>query len=192
MKKVLFTVLILLMVVSLTQAQSKGDMGIAAQAGIALPTGDFGDVYDMGFGGKAVFMYHLNPNMALTGSAGYLTWSRKSDFGDGTFGTIPVLAGIRYFLGKGDFKPYLTGEAGLFLSNFSYDVTIVNPFTGTTISQTYDDSGSDFGIALGGGFFLPLGKSMKLDVSANYNMIFTTGSTTSYLGVFAGLAFPLK
>lgn len=186
MKKVFFTILVLLMVVSLTQAQDKGNMVISAQAGIALPTGDFGDVYDMGFGGRAVFAYHLNPNLALTGTAGYLTWSRKDDFGEGTFSTIPVLFGVKYLLGKGDFKPYLSGEAGLFFSSFSYDVT----FFGTT--TTVDDSGSDFGVALGGGFLMPMGKSLMLDVSVQYDIIMTEGSSTSYLGVFAGLAFPLK
>lgn len=189
MKKILFSILVLFVAVSLTQAQSKGDMSIAAQVGIAVPTGTFGDVYNLGFGGDATFMYHLNPKLALTGSAGYLTWGRNEDFGDGSFSTIPILGGVRYLLGKGNFRPYLSGQAGLFFSSSSYDVTYYNGFTNVT--TTYDASNTDFGMVLGGGFFLPVG-SMKLDVSANYNMIFTSGSTTSYLGVFAGLAFPLK
>ncbi|MCZ7602416.1 MAG: hypothetical protein C4543_07740 [Ignavibacteriales bacterium] len=187
MKKVLFTVLVLLMVVSLTQAQEKGKMGVSVQGGIALPTGDFGDGYDMGFGGRGMFMYYLNQNMAITGTAGFFTWSGKDDF-DATFTTIPVMAGIKYFMGKGDFKPYVSGQLGMYFSSFEYTVDF-GPFFGG--EQTVDDSGSDFGIALGGGFLMPLGKTMNLDVSAEYDIIFTEGSSTSYLGILAGLAFAL-
>lgn len=186
MKKVLFTVLVLLMVVSLTQAQNKGSMGVSVQGGIALPTGDFGDGYDMGFGGRGVFMYYLNPNMAITGTAGYFTWSGKEGW-DATFSTIPVMGGIRYVLGKGDFKPYLSGQLGMYFSSFEVEVDL--GFFGG--KQTVSDSGSDFGVALGGGFMMPLGKTMNFDVSAEYNIIFTEGSSTSYLTVLAGLAFAL-
>ena len=184
MKKVLFAILVLLMVVSLTQAQEKGKMGVSVQAGIALPTGDFGDGYDMGFGGRGVFMYYLNQNMAITGTAGYFTWSGKDDF-DATFSSIPVMAGIRYFMGQGNFKPYVSGQLGMYFSSFEYTVN----WFGT--ETTFDDSGSDFGIALGGGFLMPIGKTMNLDVSAEYDIIFTEGSSTSYLGILAGLAFAL-
>jgi hypothetical protein len=186
MKKVWFTILVLFLVAGLTQAQNKGSMGVSVQAGIALPTGDFGDAYDMGFGGRGLFMYYLNKNMAVTGTAGYFTWSGKDEW-DATFSTIPVLAGSKYFMGKGDFKPYVSGQLGMYFSSFEVEVDL-GPFGGT---QTVDDSGYDFGIALGGGFLLPVGKTMNLDVSAEYDIIFTEGSSTSNLVFLAGLAFAL-
>lgn len=181
MKKVLFTILVLVMCVTLTQAQDKGQMAVSVQGGIALPIGDFGDGFDMGFGGRGMFMYYLNQNMAITGTAGYFTWSGK-DGADVTFNTIPVMAGIKYFMGKGDFKPYLSGQLGMYFSSSKVEV----PFFGTI-----ESSGSDFGIAVGGGFLMPIGKTMNFDVSAEYNNIFTEGSATSYISVLAGLAFAL-
>jgi hypothetical protein len=75
----------------------------------------------------------------------------------------------------------------MYFSSFEVEVDL-GPFGGT---QTVDDSGSDFGIALGGGFLLPVGKTMNLDVSAEYDIIFTEGSSTSNLVFLAGLAFAL-
>lgn len=191
MKKLFFTIFVMLIAVSLTQAQNKGDMGVSVQAGVALPMGDFGDVYDFGFGGTGTFQYYLNKNLSITGTVGYLTWSRNEDFGDGSFSSIPVLAGVRYYLGKGDFKPYLAGKVGLYMSSYDYEFTVTNPFTGGTTTQTFDDSSSDLGFGFGGGFLLPLGKNLDLDVSASYDIISTEGSSSSFISVMGGVSFAL-
>lgn len=75
--------------------------------------GDFGDVYDMGFGGIGTFIYEINSNLSVIASAGYLTWSGKDAFTDWTFSSIPVLAGLRYSFGKGKFNPFISGQLGM-------------------------------------------------------------------------------
>ncbi len=187
MKKALFTVLVLLLAVSLTQAQDKGDMGVSVQGGIALPMGDFGDAYDLGFGGTGTFQYYLNKNLAITGTAGYLTWSNSQDMADATFSTIPLLAGVRYFVGKGNFKPYVNGKVGLYFS--SSDVTVDLGFFGG--EQSVSSSTTDLGVGVGAGFLMPLGKNLNLDVSASYDIIMTSGSSTSFISVLGGVSFAL-
>ena len=115
MKQLLFVLLLAVLFTGFINAQGK--MALGVQAGIALPMGDFGDVYDMGFGGTATFAYHINPMLDITGSVGYLTWSGKDL--DYTFSSVPVLVGVRYYFGQGKFHPYVTGELGMHFNHLN-------------------------------------------------------------------------
>ncbi len=164
---------------------AQGKMGLSVQGGIAIPTGDFGDAAGMGFGGSTTFMYEVSPMLHITGSIGYSTWGPKEDLPAGfdySFSSIPVLVGARYVLGKGNFLPYISAELGMhFLSS-----TVKSPFFGDQ-----SDSEAKFGFAPGAGFFFAFNPKTMLDVSLKYNIITTEGSSTSYLGINAGVAFAL-
>ena len=58
MKKFLAVLFVVFLVAGFTNAQGK--MALGLNAGIALPMGDFGDGYDMGFGGNALFAYRAS------------------------------------------------------------------------------------------------------------------------------------
>jgi len=177
MKQLLSVLLLAVLFTGFINAQSK--MAFGLQAGIAIPTGDFGDVYDMGFGGQGNFAYHINPMLDVTASVGYLTWSGKD--ADYTFSSVPLLAGLRYYFGKDKFKPYIAGELGVHFTSFDYE------FSGVS----YSSSDSYFGFGAGAGFLYKMGPNLDLDVNAKYNSISTEGSSSSYISVMAGVLIAL-
>ncbi len=184
MKQLLSVIVLTVLLAGFINAQSK--MALGVQAGIALPMGDFGDGFDMGFGGIANFAYHINPNRDVTASAGYLTWGAKE--GDVTFSSIPVLVGARYFFGKDKFNPYLAGELGIHFSTVDVPEVVIPGF-GTIGGGS--DSGSDFGFGVGAGFLYQLSPKLDLDVNAKFNSIATSGSSSSYISIMAGVLFAL-
>lgn len=186
MKKFVLLLAVVFMFAGLSLAQSK--MGLSVQGSLAFPTGDFGDAAGTGFGGVGTFMYEVSPMLAITGSVGYLTWGPKEDLGEGfdySLSTIPVLVGVRYSFGKGNFLPYVLAEVGMHFLSSEVTLTIFDePFT-------FSESESKFGFAPGAGFYYYFNPKTALDVNVKYNSISTEGSTTSYLGVNAGVAFAL-
>lgn len=185
MKKLMsiFTILVVVTIASgLTNAQSK--MGISVQAGVFLPTGDFGDGAGTGFGGTGTFVYDVSPMFQVTGSVGYATWGPKNDLPSGydySLSTVPVLVGGRYSFGKDNFMPYVLAELGVhFLSS-----TVESPF------GKFSDSSTKFGFAPGVGFVYKFNPKVGLDVNVKYDIITTEGSSTTYVGVNAGVLFAI-
>lgn len=186
MKKVLSALFVVLFFVGITNAQGK--MALGFNAGIALPMGDFGDGFDMGFGGSALFIYHATPNIDVTGSAGYLTWSGK-DESDVTFSSIPVMVGARYLFGQGKFNPYINAELGMHFT--TVDIPEVEiPGVGTFGGGSESDS--NFGWGAGAGFLYQIGNNMDLDVNARYNSITGDGGSSDYVSIMVGLLFGLN
>jgi opacity protein-like surface antigen len=180
MKKFLAVFFVVILVAGFTNAQGK--MALGLNAGIALPMGDFGDGYDMGFGGNGLFVYHVSPNVDVTGSVGYLTWSGKDAIDGSTFSSIPVMVGARYLFGQGKFHPYLGAELGMHFASFDYEFMGVD----------YSSSDSYFGWGAGAGFLYQIGNNMDLDVAAKYNSISSEGSASDYVSVFVGILFGLN
>ena len=184
MKQLLSVLLFAVLFTGFINAQGK--MAVGVQGGIALPMGDFGDGFDMGFGGIGTFAYHVNPMLDVTGSAGYLTWGAK--VGDATFSSIPVLAGVRYYFGQGKFHPYVAGELGLYFSTVDVPAVVI-PGLGTFGGGT--ESGSDFGFGAGAGFLYQLSPKLDLDVNAKFSSIATEGSSSSFIRIMAGVLIAL-
>ena len=180
MKKFLAVLFVVFLVAGFSNAQGKIALGV--NAGIALPMGDFGDGYDMGFGGNGLFVYHASPNVDVTGSVGYLTWSGKDALDGATFSSIPVLVGARYLFGQGKFNPYIGAELGMHFSSSDYEI----------MGVSYSASDSFFGWVAGAGFLYQIGNNMDLDVAAKYNSISSEGSASDYVSVFVGLLFGLN
>lgn len=186
MKKILAILFVVVLVVGLANAQGKIALGV--NAGIALPMGDFADGFDMGFGGNALFAYHATPNVDVTASAGYLTWSGK-DESEATFSSIPVMVGARYLFGQGKFNPYIGAELGMHFTTF--DVPEVEiPGVGTFGGGSESDS--NFGWGAGAGFLYQIGNNMDLDVNVRYNSITASGGSSDYLSAMVGLLFGLN
>jgi hypothetical protein len=182
MKKLFIVLFLLVFVAGTTQAQK---MGIGIQGGVTLPMGDWSDVVSTGFGGKASFLYNLNKKLAISGEFGYFSFGQKEDvYGDFSWSMMPILAGVRYYFTPKGFRAYVMGKLGVYVANASYEVDF-GPFLGG--KQTYDDSDSEFGFALGGGFLYPIGKTLNLDVNVGYNIV----SDANYLGINAGVLIGL-
>lgn len=186
MKKILSVLLVVFLVSGFINAQGK--MALGFNAGIALPMGDFADGYDMGFGGNALFAYRVSPNVDVTLSGGYLTWSGKDALDGLNFSSIPVMVGAKYLFGKEKFNPYVAGELGVHfttvdLPEYEFEG---QTFGGGSSSDTY------FGWGAGAGFLYQIGNNMDLDVNARYNSIAAEGGSSDYVSVMVGLLFGLK
>ena len=184
MKQLLSILLLAVLFTGFINAQNK--MAFGLQAGVAIPMGDFGDGYDMGFGGQGNFAYHISPMLDVTASVGYLTWSGKE--ADFTFSSIPVLVGARYYFGQAKFNPYVAGELGMYFSTFDVP-EIVIPGFGTIGGGS--ESGSDFGFGAGAGFLYKMGPNLDLDVNAKFNSISSEGDASNYISIMAGVLIGL-
>lgn len=182
MKQLLSVLLLAVVFTGFINAQSK--MAFGLQAGVAIPMGDFGDGYDMGFGGQGNFAYHISPMLDVTASVGYLTWSGKE--ADYTFSSVPVLVGARYYFGKDKFNPYVAGELGMHFVSVDIPTVTIGGFT-------FGGSSSDsfFGFGAGAGFLYKMGPNLDLDVNAKFNSISSEGSSSSYISVMAGVLIGL-
>lgn len=186
MKKLLFVVVAMLMFgfSSTSFAQIK----VGATAGLALPMGDFGEAWKMGFGGGIEGKYFISEKLALGASLGYYAFSAKDidtdlkseGASDPSFSIMPILATVDYFFTAEGFKPFIGAGVGLFSMKSKVSV----PFFGDV-----ETTSSELGIAPTVGFLYGISDKLDFNVNAKYNMIFTEGSSTSYLGVNAGILF---
>ncbi len=198
MKKILSVLVVLVLFTSLINAQGKISLGV--NGGAAIPTGDFGDDFDLGWGGNALFVYHISPNADITGSAGYLFWNAK-DAEDGTainvtFSSIPVMIGARYLFGKEKFFGYGSAELGVHFTTL--DLPEVDLGEGETFGGS--ESNTYFGWALGAGVLYKINEKIDLDLSAKYNMIVIgeedswnqKSTSADYISVMLGVLFGLN
>lgn len=183
MKKLLFIVLVTVFAVTFANAQSK--MAASVQGTLSFPTGDFRDGAGTGFGAAGTFIYSVSPMLDVTGSVGYLKWGSKESIPgyEVSFSDIPILVGLRYTFGKGQFLPYGAAEVGLHMLSTSVK--------GNLFGFSVDKSDTKFGITPGFGFLYKFNPKTSLDVNAKYNIIFTEGSSTTHLSVNVGVLFGL-
>jgi hypothetical protein len=183
MKKILLVLFVTVFAVSFANAQSK--MGASVQGTLSFPTGDFGDGAGTGFGATGTFIYSVSPMLDVTASIGYITWGTKESIPgiEASSSDIPLLVGIRYAFGKGNFLPYASAEAGLHFLSSKVKISSIG----------FEDSQSEtkFGVSPGVGFLYKFNPKTSLDVNAKYNVIFTEESSTTHLSVNAGVAFAL-
>jgi hypothetical protein len=200
MKKALLAVVVLAAFVSTnTFAQGKIVLGVGGD--VLLPMGTFGDAYKLGFGGSVRGQYNITPMAAVGLTVGYFTWSGKDITVLGTTFTGPKFSGlpIRVF-GKYYFMPesqaarfYGIAELGMFFGKVG-DQSIANPLAGfpgqpATITVS-GGSSTDFNYAPGVGVEFGSGNT-KIDISARYDGIATSGSSSGSIGFRAGVNFPL-
>ena len=155
-------------------------VGILADA--TFPLGDFGDFASTGFSAHAMFGYMIARSLLLNLSVGYVTFSEKESYEgwDQSYSWIPVLLGLNYVFNPGKkFMPFIGFGVGLYLLRASVS------YSGQTSSATNEE----FGIAPRLGAYFLVSAAILLTLTAEYNMIFTSGSTTSAFGVLFGAMF---
>lgn len=99
MKKILTTALILCAV--LTANAQQGFHTISAGAEVALPIGNFGEAYGIGFGATGKAFYGITEQGDITGTLGYIHFGmkNKSESVSGSMGMIPIMFGYRHDFG---------------------------------------------------------------------------------------------
>ncbi len=173
------------MLLSMSSYAQSPRFSVGAEVG--LPMGDFSDVNGIGIGGSVRFEYPLTDNIALYGTAGYLTFSGK-DFDTGLGGTIegssqnmiPVQVGIKYYLNEVQEGFYFDLEVGVHnISVKTPDFEILGVVVeGETVSSTELSYAPSIGYHLA-----------NIDISVRYQMVATEGSTTAYIGTRLAYVF---
>lgn len=193
-RKSLFLVLAVLLLVP-AAAFANGAWMIDARGGLGLPMGDYGDEFKSGLmiGVEASKMVTTNLAIGVDGS--YLKNNPTDDnqtaldlaFGSGTDADAKFMRfGVhgKYMLGASGSKtmPYMVAGAGMYNNKFQ-----ITPPGGPEVS----DSNTDFGIRGGMGLNMMLSEKMGLGFQADYNDVFTSGTSSQFIGLSAGLHWML-
>ena len=166
-------------------AQAQGKMGASVGLEVLLPLGTFGDAAKIGIGGTGQFDYLLNPNIALTGKVGYITWGAKTGDTQGaveaSFSGIPILVGGKYyFQPAGKTRFYGQFELGFFIMSVSTKVNVPG-----FISSDISASSTEFTVCPAVGVEIPAGAKGAIDVSARFWGILSSGGSSN-IGLRAG------
>jgi hypothetical protein len=182
---VLVSALFLSLVSIHANAAGGGNGRFSVGAELGLPMGDFGDAASTGFGGSLRYEMPMGDNLGLTATAGYLMFSGKTvegvDMAD--WSMIPVQIGAKYY-----FQEQQTGFYGHVMIGIHSSTVKTPEYTiyGITIPSE-SVSETDFSYAPEVGYHLA-----NIDIGLRYQMIATTGSTTSYLGLRLAYVFGEK
>ena len=202
MRRLVLVCVLLMLALNMTvlaQDNVNGQWAVGFNGSGGIPTGDFKNLSDFGFGGSGWVGYMVDPYFTLTGKVGYLRFSGK-DYNlsiqgtavaaSTTYSIVPITVGGRYFFSQGDSHVYGSAEAGLYLLNTNIDIKATG--NNAYFSGSGSSSESKFGVAPTLGIQFKAGDNMNVDVHGNYTAVFTSGSTLSWIGFGVGLEFALK
>ncbi len=156
---------------------------VSLGAELALPTGDFGESYPLGYGVSVGYEQPIGEKLGITLQAGYIMLGvddaaaaiiDKSSM-------MPIQAGAKYYLaerGSGLYAHVQGGVHNLSVTTKDIDLGLFGTFPGTTTSDSYLSG------ALGVGYVL----NNKIDVGIRYNIIAPDSdvegaSASNYIGV---------
>lgn len=116
-------------------AQSAPKFGIGLNVGIPTTTG-----YSFAIGGDLRYQFDIDKQLSVPITAGYTNFSLKDTYGGGSFGFIPVKAGLKYFFNDSGAGAYGLAEAGAGFSTTSGGGTafVYSPAVGYAWSNGLD------------------------------------------------------
>lgn len=175
-KSILFFVFILVTVFTVyAQKSTEKASAFSIGAELGLPSGSAADAWGLGFGVSAKYALPLSADLALTASAGYISYGGKTFLGTKfpAWNTIPLKAGLKYKVGGSAFS--LEPQIGYTLGSM----------TGLTSSEV-----SGFTWAFGAGYQF----TQLIDLGIRYESFGGKGATTSadrfnLIGVRVGFNF---
>lgn len=158
-----------------------GSFEISAGGGVSMPSGDFGDLADPGFGFGGHGSFYVMPSLAVGGSIVYNSYGTSSEVETATGITGQSMweftAHGKYMFMPGPVSPYVKATAGI----FRYSAEVQGFGSG---------SSSNFGV--GGG----IGAQMRLPASnvgffaeGMMYSVSTDGPTLNYMGIRGGLNY---
>lgn len=160
-----------LLVAVSTTAEAQGKFG--ARAGIALPTGDFGDGFDMGFGIGGNFYQAINDKLTLRVDLDWSTFGASDVDADLTQLGLTVNGMIPFNTGTG-LMPYGLVGVGFYQQKIT--------FGGSSVDE------SDLAWNIGAGFNFKMSNA-NLFAEVVYRSIMTEGEATNSLPVRVGIRF---
>lgn len=173
MKKSLLLILLMLLVSSIGNTQSKYPYwSVNVTGGGTLPLGSFGDEYDFGGNAGVDVVYHIDQFWAAYGNGTYNFLKYKGTTSSSTTASLlEVTAGPRYYISTGKTKAHLDAGMGLYTQTLG------------------SSSSSNLGMNVGAGIDVPMSKQVDLVAKAKYHIIFTKGQSTTYGGIYGGVNY---
>lgn len=186
MKNILFTLVLVLVLTSLADAQFGIKAGL--YGGATIPTGDFNDLYNSQFSSEFAVYYPINKNLEISASFGYMRFVFDNDYlnnklkdifrqnfpgetapsvnVNSNFTSTPIMIGIRYFmLNKGPVLPYAMLQLGLHIASFeTISGIIVDSASGNSVTIPKSSKNeTKFGSSLGIGVVVPVMDIIDID-----------------------------
>ncbi|MBN1885087.1 MAG: outer membrane beta-barrel protein, partial [Candidatus Krumholzibacteriota bacterium] len=157
MKRIVVTAALCLLLAAPAAAQSVlDDIDWSVDAGIAMPTGDFGKAANTGFCFGVNGFWSYTERLLFGGRIAYDRWGVDEDMGgrgwdvEGHFSAIEIVPQVRYlFTDDATQRANFFGQAGIGFYRFAFDLEYDSDLTDDTWDS--DDAEIDLGIALGGG-----------------------------------------
>jgi len=139
---------------------------VGLNGGLAVPTGDFGDVVDMGWNVGASGTWMFAPTWGVGVDLGYFGWNGK-DLPAGvdlTANALQATAHFKYVIpSEGNIKPWLKGGLGMY--------NISGKLEGAGPGFDFDESEANFGFNVGGGVDLMASPTMSYGLGATYHSV---------------------
>jgi hypothetical protein len=197
MPRLLTTIAILVLIAAPAWAQfgpDKGQKIASAGIGISLPMGDFGDAANTGFLFGAGYGILLSPQMEIGGEFGYHMYGVSDEYYlpanapagtevDVSFSILSFGGYAKYLLAPEYKTIYLKGGLGFYNAKASGDVT----HEGDT--HDIDESATDLGIAVGGGYQTKGDGNTGYFVEATLNHVMSEGDSTQFINLRGGISF---
>ncbi len=193
-RKILFLVAAVVILVP-AAAFANGGWMIDARGGVGIPMGDYKDAFKSGLQIGVEASKMMGPQFAIGVDGNYV----KNSLTDANRAALELAAGglpvdannkftrfgahAKYMMSSKESKmtPYLVGGAGMYHSKTSVSVSGVSA----------DVSENKFGVRGGLGLNWMMSQKMGLGFQADYNDVFTSGSSTQFVGVSGGLHWML-
>jgi opacity protein-like surface antigen len=160
----------------------EGRTMLRVHMGLSMPSGDFDNAVNTGWGLGGSLGYGIGRNTVLSGGVAYHHFGE--DFTSGHVSIVPVTAAVDYgFNTHGRVRPWISGGLGV----YSLSETVFVPSIGDV-----SDSEADFGFNLGFGIAAPLNPSTSWGAGFKFHHV--VGSNfpdTDFIALQGGLAFPL-
>ena len=170
MKKLLFTLLSVLMLVGISNAQSlKSSNILSLGTQLNFPMSDFSNVASTGWGVTGQYEFHLGGAWNGTVTSGYLGFAENNGT---TYSAVPLVVGTKLYFVSGWYGMVETG-----LHFYSW-----------TGPQNISDSKTEWGFSVGTGYAIPLSENVGLDLSTKYQY---NGDNLSYWNTYVSVMFGL-
>jgi opacity protein-like surface antigen len=165
----------------------------------SIPTGNFKQGSDFGYGGKVWVGFDLDPTISLSANVGYNHFTGK-DYAlivddikvdaSTSYNVTPFTLALRICNTDGDSRIYGMAEAGVYVVSVSVDARASG--YGSYVSASTSESRTKFGISPVLGAQFKTGDKMSVDTHVGYTAVFVEGETWSWLGFGIGLEFSMR
>ena len=178
-----------LFITSITQAQTTKIVyplfSISPMGGVQFPLGDLNNTYNTSWNAGLDLNLKINRETSFWLFAGYHDMPAKTEANIPDASIIQITAGPRYIFTSKAIKSMFFLEGGLGVYIFT-----TKDFVSTGTAETIAGSSkTNFGINVGPGAIIPLGKAMDLIMKVKLHDMFMEGGSQTFISAVMGLNF---